>query len=576
MPRPKPSRVRLLLYLLYAVALLALARAAVIVPGQVHELWLLRGGIEAYEGEPIPLAGDARLEGRLVEAWTGQALAEVGLELVRFPAREPVAEGDPDWAPSPAGALRSGGDGSFGMDVAPGFYRIRIDDPGYYSSDGYQVVVGDGGQTPAPLVIAAHRLCTLEVVIEDESGAGVAGAAVFIKDGDPGRAFYTPQRNGMATTDGNGEAQWRRRCGPAMVRRVELPGERVHYIERPITVEQGALPFRLSLAEIEAAPPWTRAPQLVRRPEDDTGAMLSISRDREAGEAAWRKTAWLEGRIEDESGRPLRAQVLVDPLAAPANPGHCERRFMPVWPVTGPDGSFALEVPAGDLQLLVLGAGTTPVVLPAVHAVAGEDLHLGAVVVPSEPPRTLRGRVVSPDGPVAGAEVYPVAFGELGRLFLSALNTGPFPRTVSGPDGTFELGGLPADEVVVMAYHRSVGASDPWTLAAGDADLDGAQMTLHPGTADGRTGWMQGVFFKIDEQGLVVEQLVEGSPAYRAGLRVGDRPLEVDGCSARWFENQRLFTALDEAAGGRARTLRVAREGEDEPVTIRWAEAFED
>ena len=155
MPSPKPSRVRLLLYLMYAVASLALA------------------------------------------------LADVGLELVRFPAREPVAEEDPAWAPSPVGALRSGADGSFGADVAPGCYRIRIDDPGYNSSDGYQVVVGDGGQTPAPLVIAAHRLRTLEVVIGDEAGAGVVGAAGFIKDGDPGRAFYTPQRNGMATTDGN-------------------------------------------------------------------------------------------------------------------------------------------------------------------------------------------------------------------------------------------------------------------------------------------------------------------------------------------------------------------------------------
>jgi hypothetical protein len=575
MPPTQPPRVRYLLYLLYAVAALALVRMAFVVPGQLQELWLLRNGVVAYEGEPIPLAGDARLEGQLVESWTGRRLADVGVEVVRFPAGEaPPAAGEV-WAPSAASRIRSGPDGDFGLDVAPGFYRLRVEDPAYYSSDGYQAVVGDGGQTPAPLVIAAHAVCSLEVELLDADGGPVPGAEVFIKNGDPGRAFFTPQRNGMATTDSHGVAHWRRRCGEASLRRVELPDHTVHYVEQPIELVGETPRLTLAVAQVRAAPPRPRDPVLERRPEGDPGKMLAYTASPSEGAPDMPGVTRLSARIVDEAGAPLRAQVLVDAMAPPAGFRYDYLRFLPIWPVTGPDGSLALEIPTGRLRLLVLPAGGAPLVGEPFDAVAGEALDLGDLTVPSSPGRTLRGRVEGPAGPVAGAEVYPVAVGELGRLFFSAMNTGPFPRTVSGPDGEFELGGLPADTVVVMAYHRDVGAGVPFTLAAGVDDGIDAVLSLRPGTSDVKSGWLQGAYFSLSRDGLLLGRLVEGSAAHRAGLRVGDRPLEIDGIDARWFDPQRAFTVLDGGAGARATTILVSRKGEPEPVEIAWAAAFE-
>ncbi len=575
MPPTQTPRVRFLLYLLYAVAALALVRAAFVVPAQLRELWLLRSGVVAYEGEPISLAGDARLEGRLVEAWTGRGLADVGLEIVRFPAGEPRPPGGDVWAQSRANRVRSGPDGGFGFDVAPGFYRLRVEDPAYYSSDGYRAVVGEAGQTPAPLVVAAHAVCSLEVELLDDDGAPVPGAEVFIKNGDPGRAFFTPQRNGMASTDDRGVAHWRRRCGEASLRRVELPDHTVHYVERPIELVEETPRLTLAVAEVRAAPPRPRDPVLERRPKGDPGEMLAHAAGPAEGAPETAGVAQLSARIVDETGAPLRAQVLVDAMAPPAGFRYDYLRFLPVWPVTGPEGALALEVPTGRLRLFVLPAGGAPLVGEPFDARAGEAVDLGELTVPSSHGRTLRGRVVGPAGPVAGAEVYPVAVGELGRLFFSAMNTGPFPRTVSNPDGEFELGGLPTDTVVVMAYHRDVGAGVPFTLAAGPDDGLDAVLTLRPGTSDLKSGWLQGAYFALSREGLVLSRLVEGSAAHRAGLRVGDRPLEIDGIDARWFEPQRVFAVLDGGAGSRAVTIVVERKGEPEPIEIAWAAAFE-
>lgn len=67
------------------------------------------------------------------------------------------------------------------------------------------------------------------------------------------------------------------------------------------------------------------------------------------------------------------------------------------------------------------------------------------------------------------------------------------------------------------------------------------------------------------DAGIEVVQIVEGSPAARAGLRVEDLLLEVDGAPvADMGDLQRLMT---EEAIGRTLTLRVFREGETIDVT---------
>ncbi len=563
--------VRWLLYLLYVVAAVALARAALIVPGQLRELWEMEHGTP-YEGTPISTEGDAILEGTVVEAWTGSPLAGIQLEVVRYPSGEDRAEDGEPWAPSRPRKHETGADGGFRLPVAPGMYRVRVEDRGYDASNGYQAVVGDSGQTPAPLVIGAHQACDLEVKLVDDAGEPVPGAELFVKSGDPGRAFHTPQPYGLTRTDDRGLARWRCRCGTLQVRQAQLPRDRrVYYIEHDIDLDRETPRQTLTVAQVKAGGAEAEEPVLVRRPESDTRPVLNHVPPVREGAPDPPGRASLTARLVDDSGLPVRAQVLIDFLAWERGFKYAYLRFLPQWPVTNDRGELSTPIPAGRHRLFVMPAGGAPVVLDAFDVAAGEDLDLGTLTIPLRTPRLATGRVTGPDGPVGGAEVYPVATGDLGRLFLSALNTGPFPRTMTAPDGTFELGGLPHDEVALMAYHRDVGAGDPLTVSLVDGDVADVRLALVPGTNDRKMGWTAGGWFEVTRDGLLVVRVIEGSAAHRGGLRPGDLLISIDGRQARWYEKQRLFAVLGDDAPAPPTTVEVARPGEDGLRTLLWS-----
>lgn len=558
------------LYLLYALAAVALIRAALIVPGQLQDLWELKYGVP-YEGTPIPTEGEAILTGAVIEAWTGVPLGDVHLEAVRYPSGEPrAADGEP-WAPSHPRKARTEADGSFRLAVAPGLYRIRVEDREYDASNGYQAVVDGRGQTPAPLIIGAHRACELEVQLVDDGGQPSPGAELFVKSGDPGRAFFTPQPYGMATTDEKGLASWRCRCGTLQIRQAQLPRERVYYIEHTIELDRDTPRQILTLAQVRAGGTEARDPVLVRRPEADTRPVLDLVPTPREGAPERVGAASLAARLVDDDGQPVRAQVMIDYLAWPTDFKYAYLRFLPQWPVTNAQGELSTPLPAGRHRLFVMPAGRAAVVLDPFDVGAGEALDLGELTVPLRAPRRATGRVEGPDGPVGGAEVYPVATGELGRLFLSALNTGPFPRTMTAPDGTFELGGLPHDEVVLMAYHRDVGAGEPVTLSLAEGDATDVTVRLERGSTDRKMGWVAGGWFEVTRDGVLAVRVIEGSPTHRAGLRPGDRLVAVDDRPARWYEKQRLFAVLGDEAPAPPVTVTVERPGEGALQVLTWA-----
>ncbi|MGA1399619.1 MAG: S41 family peptidase, partial [Phycisphaerales bacterium] len=70
-----------------------------------------------------------------------------------------------------------------------------------------------------------------------------------------------------------------------------------------------------------------------------------------------------------------------------------------------------------------------------------------------------------------------------------------------------------------------------------------------------------------DKRDIVVVNPLEGSPAWRGGVKPEDRIVEVDGSSTVGWSTNR---AVDEITGpaGRPVTLTLRREGAEEPVDI--------
>ncbi|HYO63489.1 MAG TPA: S41 family peptidase [Pyrinomonadaceae bacterium] len=76
-----------------------------------------------------------------------------------------------------------------------------------------------------------------------------------------------------------------------------------------------------------------------------------------------------------------------------------------------------------------------------------------------------------------------------------------------------------------------------------------------------------GVNILRHRDGVYVQSAVEGTPAARAGLRFGDRIVEVDGKDAREWTTQQVSTAVRGPRGERV-TLQVERAGASTPLTF--------
>ncbi len=79
-------------------------------------------------------------------------------------------------------------------------------------------------------------------------------------------------------------------------------------------------------------------------------------------------------------------------------------------------------------------------------------------------------------------------------------------------------------------------------------------------SADGRPRYRVGIMFGMTPDGMMIEDVVAGAPAERAGLRGGDRVLQINGKEASSYGRNgltELFSTPDPA------TFRVLR-GDDE------------
>jgi len=534
-------KLKILAAALWATALVVGVRALVIVPRQVEELdefgyWHRTAALDSE--------GELWLRGRVVEAWTGEPLEELELKVTRQVAGEPNGETGLDWGPSARLAVHTDSEGRFALQVARGYYRIVLDSTGHNAAAWNRVIVGEQGQLPVDLLITAHPLCDLTVEVVDDAGSPIEGADVAVRGGDPGRAFYTRRPGVLDRTDDEGRGHWRAMCGENTVRYVQLPGEGKRFVERQIEVGPGPTSVRIEAAEIHRAPAEATDPSLVKDERHLHGRSDSLDRDPGTlDELGWGS---VDARLVTPAGDAAEALVLLEPVGDTALLAWTNRRF----DLTLDQGRLHFDPVVPSARRIVAFPLDGPMVTGSVFEVAtGAELDLGELTIGDAAGAVAEGVVRGPAGTVGGAEVYLVGTVELGRLFDSFSEISWTPKTVTGPDGRFTLRGLPAEAIVVVAYHPGVGTSRPTELTLEPGENLELELRLEPGTRDRRSGWVAGTWIDTDRRGPYFVSVAHDSRAEEIGIVPGDRLLAIDGESVGWREHQWLYWTLSGEGG---------------------------
>ncbi|MDQ7849677.1 MAG: S41 family peptidase [Armatimonadota bacterium] len=217
------------------------------------------------------------------------------------------------------------------------------------------------------------------------------------------------------------------------------------------------------------------------------------------------------------------------------------------------------------VSLLLVGALGAVAVAPAVAQsghVGADAFEVAYLFVTREYLRPVPSRDLL-QGAVAGLAAY-----------LRNRGLPPQPITLSGQDGR----DLEAVRAAVIAVGRRLGSAAA-EREAGYAAIDGMLRVLGdpftrlllPGSGRGevRPGGYSGVGVVLDLEVRppVVVEVVEGSPAQRAGLRRGDLILEIDGRSTITMPPQEVVSRL-RGLPGTSVVVRVRRSGGELTVTL--------
>lgn len=468
-------------------------------------LWLLPP--LALQGPP-EAAGTARIEGRVVSATSGEALARASVYLRDSHGATPYAT-----KADSAGRFAFSG-------VAPGAYLLVAEKPGYLSLDtgarlapvaGAQLRVAPG-QHRTDLVLKLPPQSVLVGRVVDEEGEPIAYAAVSVLRrgySEFGRRLL-PVRQIQANELGE-------------FRAAQLPAGRYFLLASARPAQRGAegyaSTFYPSATEEAAA----------------TAVDLAAGQELGGFEIRLRRTPLfrirgrLAGSVPSEGSG--RVRVMLAPRGSGALPAS-------VWPGAVKQDSFEIaNVPPGSYVVTVIGGERAGAVLARLPVeVAGGDVE--GLVVPLAPPVELRGVVRVEDA--ADAELSRV------RIWLVPSADGPAmpPQATVQRDGSFRLPNVTRDTYRVRVagipgdlYLKSVRLAGQEILGR-PADLAVPGATLEIVLAPG-AGQIQGVV-----------QEASGEAAFRCTVTLVPDPPAA--------ERSDLYKATSCNADGRFRLTGVA------------------
>jgi hypothetical protein len=318
-----------------------------------------------------------------------------------------------------------------------------------------------------------------------------------------------------------------------------------------VTLSTQAPLFLMMMAITDEEGRFTLSPPS-RKELSDTRATLNVRNGARSAEVAdvrlgeqnvivkLRPATTLRGRVVRANGQPVRRfSLLSQPVSRGTGMAQAEKEFQ--------GDRFELrDVPAAPVKLMAWtedGASGEAQVTPTYEASAEVLLTLKSTA-------GVRGRVVdeTTKQPIAEAHVF--------------VESDRYRNNRSGPDGSFLIEGLPAGEqTLAVSFGMFRSTAHTATLVEGQV-LDLGDIALPaPKTNAGTIG----AYLLQGGDELVIGQVIPDGPAARAGLRMGDTLLAVDGTPVTDYLDA---LQLLNGAPGSTVVLEVRRAGTKRTVSI--------
>ncbi|MDI1443211.1 carboxypeptidase regulatory-like domain-containing protein [Polyangium sp. 6x1] len=265
----------------------------------------------------------------------------------------------------------------------------------------------------------------------------------------------------------------------------------------------------------------------------------------------------IEGVVVDEQGAPVTSYRLTIELFLPNTEGvDIGVRGRPK-KVDDPAGAFRLEkLPAGKYVLGASAEGHPPGKSESVEVEVGQTVRNVRIALPRA--ATLSGTVRDEETrkPIAGATVRLDGVAGGGGFDIAA------PVTTDA-EGAFSLVGVPPGPFSVRVERDGYKSRIVPGLTTRGASVIREEITLRSRGDGGSESELEGIgaILVPSPSGIVISSLVENGPGAKAGLRRGDRLLQIDGVSALEMTLPDAIQRLRGPAGSRV-TVSVAREGE--------------
>lgn len=269
----------------------------------------------------------------------------------------------------------------------------------------------------------------------------------------------------------------------------------------------------------------------------------------------------IAGIVVDEGGAPVANFSVGVESFTPATGEHTfSIRSGPSRPFQDPSGAFSVDrLAPGSYVLTVSCEGKPPARSSSLEVNPGRPTDGVRIVMAAG--GTVDGRVFDEEKHVA------VAGARLAFDSMTSTRPDPGPQAVSDAEGNFRLENAPAGPFTLRVEHEGYRTRLVAGLRVASRQSLRQEVGLAPAEAPGLAFGGIGATVQQTRDGLVFSDVFAGDPAYRAGVRAGDRLRRIDGDSVEGFSVADAIQRL-RGSGGTPLVVTVEREG------VPWALDF--
>jgi hypothetical protein len=483
---------------------------------------------------------------------------------------------------------QTGPDGTFALEgISPGRVRVLVDASGFALATGREVFLRDG-QSFDGLTISVGEAHTLALTVLSTEGELVPDVRVSLRGpGIMGSALLKLDERGQVSRAGLGEGMFVVEAsapGYAIERAdVEVVAGEAR-IERDLVLEPatgmsarvedaqgravGDAVVQLTCANGQAGRYWSDPTGLFNA--DIAGVCDAQAyaitgspspkvslREGVPGVIRLGAGATLVGRVVDRSGRPVPAyQLNVESFTAAEGPPLYHSSAFPAKQINRADGRFELgPLIPGEFVLRAAPSGMAHATSAPVRVSAGQ--RSGEIQIVVDAGGVVSGVVRGDDGkPIAGARVE----------VLDAEGRAQHGSAMTDTSGRYQVSGVAAGRRAVRASAQGFLTQLEGGVTVVSERTVSRDIRMAAASPDARFAF-HGVGAVLRQEGdaILIQQLVEGSPAAAYGLKQNDRIMAVDGEATGGMALAQIVDRIRGEEGAPVR-VEVEREGEGRVV----------